>query len=85
MPRTTAQGDGAGPRHSPEWYDQTSEFIELRPGDRMFIPCIGGPCTSRLEHFPPRLEIRERGGTYTLVDVGPRNEWRYEFVPDHHA
>ncbi len=70
------------PRHSPGFYDQSDELAELRPGDRLFVPCEGGPCLSRLETYPPSLEIAERGGTYVLVDDGPRQEWRYEFVPD---
>jgi hypothetical protein len=31
--------------------------------------------------FPPRLEIAERDGIYVLRDIGPRDEWRYDFVP----
>jgi hypothetical protein len=53
----------------------------LEPGDRMLIPCAGGPCTSRLELYPPRLEIQESDGIYVLHDGGPRQDWRYEFVP----
>ena len=59
-----------------------SEERVIRPGERMFVPCRGGPCLSRLERFPPRLEIEERGGTYVLVDEGQPDEWRYVFVPD---
>jgi hypothetical protein len=70
-----------GPRHEASWYDQRGEDNELREGDRMFIACEGGPALSRLEVFPPRLEIEERDGTYVLDDTGPRAEWRYEFVP----
>jgi hypothetical protein len=69
-----------GPRHAADWYDQSSELTELAVGDRLFIVCEGGPSTSRLETYPPRLEIPERGGTYVLVDDGPRHEWRYRFV-----
>jgi hypothetical protein len=57
--------------------------VALASGDRLFGPCEGGPCISRLEHFPPRLEIGEQGGTYVLLDVGPRADWKYIFVPDH--
>jgi hypothetical protein len=67
-------------RHSPDWYDQSDELVALEPGDRLFIACDGGPCTSRLEVFPPRLEIRERDGMYVLDDNGPRDGWRYVFV-----
>jgi len=70
-----------GPRHSPDWYDQTNEEVRLREGERMYIACDGGPSWSRLESFPPRLEVEERGGVYVLQDEGPRSEWRYLFVP----
>jgi hypothetical protein len=69
-----------GPRHSPEWYDQTGEAEVLRPGDRLFITCEGGPSRSRLEVWPPRLEVSERDGVYVLLDDGPRGHWRYVFV-----
>jgi hypothetical protein len=46
----------------------------------MFIRCQGGPCISRLETFPPRLEIQEKGGLYVLVDDGPLEAWTYQFV-----
>jgi hypothetical protein len=55
--------------------------FELEPGDRMFIPCEGGPSRSRLERFPPPVEVEERGGVYVLVDVGPPEAWSYLFVP----
>jgi hypothetical protein len=55
--------------------------VVLAEGDRLFVPCEGGPCTSRLEMYPPRLEIAERDGSYVLLDVGPRAEWSYQFVP----
>jgi hypothetical protein len=54
----------------------------VRPGDRMFVQCDGGPCTSRLEVFPPRVEIEEVGGRYVLLDGGPIDEWKYQFVPN---
>jgi hypothetical protein len=71
-----------GPRHSPEWYDQRHEPVPLRVGDKLFVPCEGGPSTTRLETYPPRLELHERGGSYILIDEGLREEWRYLFVPD---
>ncbi|QYG94152.1 hypothetical protein HC251_18020 [Iamia sp. SCSIO 61187] len=71
----------AGPRHSPDWYDQSGEPQVLEPGDRLGVPCHGGPCQSRLEVYPPRLEIAEKGGTYVLIDIGPRAAWHYQFVP----
>jgi hypothetical protein len=67
-------------RHSERWYDQTDEERVLQPGDRFFIPCEGGPSTSRLEAFPPRLEVAEHEGVYVLVDDGPRSRWHYVFV-----
>jgi len=70
-----------GPRHSFDWTDQRGEAVVLRPGDRVLVVCEGGPCTSRLEIYPPRLEIEEHDGIYVLVDDGPREEWRYVFVP----
>ena len=54
---------------------------EFEDGDRMLIPCDGGPCMSRLETFPPPLEIIEHGGIYVLVDDGLPRDWRYQFVP----
>lgn len=52
----------------------------LAAGDRIFVACEGGPCQSRLEAFPPRLEIEEKGGVYVLDDDGPRSAWQYRFV-----
>ena len=52
----------------------------MQDGERMLIPCDGGPSTSRLERFPPPLEVEERTGTYVLVDDGEPAEWRYLFV-----
>jgi len=73
--------DHPGPRHEPGWYDQSAEATILEPGDRMMIRCEGGPCVSRLEMFPPRLEVEERDGVYVLSDTGGRDDWFYEFVP----
>jgi hypothetical protein len=53
----------------------------LEAGDRLFVPCEGGPSVTRLEMFPPRLEIEEDDGTYVLVDDGPRAHWAYVFIP----
>ena len=53
----------------------------MEPGERMLIPCVGGRDYSRLVHFPPPPEIEEATGTYVLVDEGPPELWRYEFVP----
>jgi hypothetical protein len=74
------RSDAAGARHSEGWYvDTLSDRLPHR-GDRMFIRCEGGPCSSRLETFPPRIEIQERGGLYVLVDDGPPGAWVYQFV-----
>ena len=67
--------------HSPDWYDQSGEPDALIAGDRLFIACEDGPCQSRLEYFPPRLEIHEDEGTYVLIDIGMRSDWKYVFVP----
>ena len=79
--RRSRQTEQPGPRHSPDWYDQRAEPVVLRAGDRMFVACEGGPSASRLEYFPPRLEVPEKGGVYVLADEGPRDTWRYVFVP----
>ena len=50
-------------------------------GDRMLIPCVGGPSTSRLVRYPPPHEIDEHGGIYVLVDEGLPSMWHFEFVP----
>lgn len=52
-----------------------------RPGDRMLLPCDGGPSTSRLVTCPPPLELPELDGVYVLVDDGPAVAWSYTFVP----
>ena len=67
-------------RHSPDWYRRAFGTNPMRAGDRLFIRCDGGPCLSRLEIFPPRLEIEEQSGSYVLVDEGPLHEWSYLFV-----
>lgn len=53
----------------------------MEEGERMLLPCRGGPSIGRAEHYPPRLEIPVEGGTYVLVDDGPPETWSYEFVP----
>lgn len=40
-------------------------------GDRLLIPCEGGPSMSRLVHDPAPLEIVEPGGLYVLDDTDP--------------
>jgi hypothetical protein len=63
---------------------QRSGFVvnDPEPGERMLIRCEGGPSTSRLERWPPALEVTERDGTYVLVDEGPVADWWYQFVPN---
>jgi hypothetical protein len=46
----------------------------------MLLWCDGGPSISRLERYPPPLEVAVEGGTYVLIDDGAPEEWRYEFV-----
>jgi hypothetical protein len=82
-PASPAPSTVDSPRHSPDWYEERlGPDYPPRPGDRLFIACEGGPCRSRLETFPPRLEVAEPGGMYVLEDVGPTEEWRYLFVSD---
>jgi hypothetical protein len=82
MARRGDRGVGRStPRHSVDWYDQRSDPYPLSQGDRLFIRCEGGPCTSRLETFPPSMEIEEPGGTYVLIDDGSRHEWHYVWAP----
>ncbi len=57
-----------------------SDCESERSGDRLHLPCKGGPSRCLVEHFPPRCEIDERGGVYVLVDEG--QDGRYLFVPD---
>ena len=54
----------------------------MEPGERMLLPCRGGPSIGRAERFPPSPEIAVDGGIYVLVDDGPPEAWSYEFVPD---
>ena len=67
-------------RHSCDGYKDVLSESPVRPGDRLLIQCDGGPCISRLEVFPPRFEIEERGGLYVLLDDGPLDEWLYQFL-----
>ena len=50
----------------------------------MLIHCDGGPAVARAVHFPPPLELSANGGVYVLVDDGPPEQWRYEFVQEQH-
>lgn len=51
-------------------------------GDPLLIRCAGGPSNSRLVHWPPPLEIADRGGLYVLQDVGTVEDWSYLWVPN---
>ena len=51
-------------------------------GERLLIPCDGGPSQSRLVHWPVPVEIVDRGGLYVLRDDGPIAAWCYVWVPD---
>jgi hypothetical protein len=53
----------------------------VQTGERFFIPCDGGPSTSRLERWPPPVEVEEATGLYVLMDDGPPDGWRYVFLP----
>jgi hypothetical protein len=61
--------------------EQSGEPTVLVVGDPMSIACEGGPSISRLETFPPRLKTAEPDGTYVLMDVRHREEWRYVLSP----
>jgi len=75
---------GSGRATSPRANDvRAGKMAGMERGERMLIPCAGGgPCTSRLENYPPPLEIQVRGGMYILVDDGLPDRWRYDWVPD---
>jgi hypothetical protein len=49
-------------------------------GERMLLWCDGGPSISRLERYPPPLEVPVTGGIYVLVDDGVPEQWHYEFT-----
>jgi hypothetical protein len=68
------------PRHSPDYYRERLGDETPAVGDRMWIPSVGGTIQSRMERFPPPLEIHQDGGVYVLIDEGPPGDWRYEFV-----
>lgn len=46
----------------------------------MLVWCDGGPAIGRAVSFPPPLELEADGGIYVLIDDGPIETWRYEFV-----
>jgi len=52
----------------------------VETGERMLLWCDGGPSISRLERYPPPLEVPVAGGVYVLVDDGPPERWHYHFV-----
>jgi hypothetical protein len=55
--------------------------VLVEDGERLLIPCDGGPAPGRAVTYPPPLELAAAGGIYVLVDEGPAEEWRYQFVP----
>ena len=61
--------------HSGPW-----QAPPVESGERMFLWCDGGPALGRAVLFPPPHEVEVDGGLYVLVDDGPPEEWRYEFV-----
>jgi hypothetical protein len=66
-------------RHRAAFYP-IEHIRDVKVGDRLLIPCDGGPGLSRLETFPPRAELLEHGGLYVLEDDGPISDWRYRFI-----
>ena len=69
-------------RHTPGWYRQSFGADPARPGAPLMLRCDGGPLVSRLETFPPPIEVAVPGGVYVLVDDGPVHRWHYQFVSD---
>jgi hypothetical protein len=49
-------------------------------GERMLIPCEGGPCRSRLVRYPPPLEVDEPSGVYVLAEGRSLDEPEYRYV-----
>lgn len=60
--------------------DTANDDDAVHDGERMLIPCDGGPSISRLVRYPPPVEIEAPGGVYVLIDDGRPELWRYEFV-----
>lgn len=54
----------------------------MEEGERMFVWCHGGPAVGRAVAYPPPAEIQLDDGIYVLVDDGPPETWRYDYVPD---
>ena len=54
---------------------------DAQPGDRMLVPCDGGPSHTRLVHHPAPLELLETGGIYVLDDADPAAP-RYVWIAD---
>jgi hypothetical protein len=59
------------------WMDET---WQVHDGDRMLIPCQGGPTAWRTASFPPPLEVETEAGVYVLNDDGTPDQWSYDFV-----
>ncbi len=52
----------------------------IEEGDRMLVPCRGGPTMVRAVFYPPPIEIETADGIYVLVDDGPPETWLYDFI-----
>jgi hypothetical protein len=59
-----------------------AKLAGVETGERMLLWCDGGPSMCRAVPFPPPFEIEIDGGMYVLVDDGPPEHWRYDFVAD---
>jgi len=49
-------------------------------GERMLLPCVGGPTSWHAASYPPPLEFETDDGVYVLIDDGIADQWSYEFV-----
>lgn len=46
----------------------------------MLVWCDGGPSMCRAVRYPPPVEVEADGGTYVLIDDGPPEQRRYDFI-----
>jgi hypothetical protein len=62
------------------------ERHQFAEGERMIIPCEGGPNSGRLVYFPPPLEIEVGTTGVYVLDERPGsggvsgNDWVYVFI-----
>jgi hypothetical protein len=78
------EGHGAGSRRG-QHGRMDGATARYRDGERLLVPCEGGPCTSRLVRYPPPLEFEEGHlGVYVLDERGPADdpEYVYVYVPE---